>query len=45
MQDDIANDPDIKAAYNALNAKAKQLFPDGNINWNDDRLSEDIKNL
>ena len=45
MQDDIANDPDIKAAYDSLNNKAKQLFPNGNVDWNDSRLSEDIKNL
>lgn len=45
MQDDIANDPDIKNAYDALNNKAKQLFPNGNIDWNDTRLADDIKNL
>ncbi len=45
MQDNIANDPDIKAAYDSLNNKAKQLFPNGNVDWTDSRLSEDIKNL
>lgn len=45
MQEDIANDPDIKSAYDALNVKAKELFPNGNVDWNDSRLSEAIKNL
>jgi len=45
MQEDLANDSSIKEAYDALDKKAKELFPDGNINWNDTRLSEYIKNL
>ena len=45
MQEDIANDPNIKEAYTALENRAKELFPDGNVNWQDSRLSDLIKNL
>ena len=45
MQEDLANDSDIKSAYDALNNKVKQLFPNGNVDWNDTRLADDIKNL
>ena len=45
MQEDLANDSDIKSAYDALNNKVKQLFPNGNVDWNDARLADDIKNL
>lgn len=45
MQEDLANDADIKSAYDALNNKAKQLFPNGHVDWNDTRLADDIKNL
>ena len=45
MQDDIANDLNVKRAYDALNNKAKELYPDGNVNWSDSRLESLIKNL
>lgn len=43
MQDDLANDPDIKDAYDNLEAEAKKLYPNGDINWSDPRL-QDAKN-
>lgn len=45
MQEDIANDPNIKEAYTTLENKAKELFPDGNVNYQDPRLSDLVKNL
>ena len=43
MQEDIANDPDIKAAYDNLEAEAKKLYPNGDVNWADPKL-KDAKN-
>ncbi len=45
MQEDIANDPDIKAAYDNLEAEAKKLYPNGDINWTDPRLKDAKNNL
>ena len=45
MQDDLANNSQIKEAETQLNDLAKKLYPNGNINWNDTRLSDAIKNL
>ena len=45
MQDDLANDPDIKAAYDALEAEAKKLYPNGDVNWNDPKLQSLKNNL
>ena len=45
MQEDIANDPDIKAAYDNLEAEAKKLYPNGDINWADPKLKDAKNNL
>ena len=45
MQDDLANNQPIKDAQTQLENKAKELFPNGDVNWNDSRLSDAIKNL
>ena len=45
MQEDIANDPDIKAAYDNLEAEAKKLYPNGDVNWADPRLKDAKNNL
>ena len=40
MQDNLVNDPGIKAAYDNLEAEAKKLYPDGEPNWFDPRLQD-----
>lgn len=40
MQDNLANDPGIKAAYDNLEAEAKKLYPNGEVNWYDPKLQD-----